>query len=123
AAVPFFPANAPADVHVIGAVVALGVVCTGVAYLLCFRLITDLGPAPALTVTFLIPVFGVLWGYAFLDEPIGWYTVGGSMIVVLGTALVTGFPSKGCGAGNHRWGVSPSDRRRTRQENNRRRGA
>lgn len=90
-AVPFFPAHAPADVGVMGAAVALGVVCTGVAYLLYFRLIKDLGAAPALTVTFLIPVFGVLWGWLFLDEPVGWYTVAGSLVVIVGTALVTGF--------------------------------
>lgn len=44
------------------AVLALGVVCSGVACLLHFRLIADIGAAPALTVTFLVPVFGVLWG-------------------------------------------------------------
>jgi len=72
------------------AVVALGVLCSGVAYLLFFRLIADLGPASALTVTFLIPVFGVLWGRLFLGEPIGIHTLAGSAIVVVGTALVTG---------------------------------
>jgi drug/metabolite transporter (DMT)-like permease len=90
-AVPFFPPHAPADASVVVAVLALGVVCSGVAYLLYFRLIADLGPASALTVTFLIPVFGVLWGRLFLGEPIGVHTLAGSSIVIVGTALVTGF--------------------------------
>ena len=90
-AIPFFPPHAPADANVLLSVIALGVVCTGVAYLLYFRLISDLGPASALTVTFLIPVFGVLWGRVFLGEPVGVHTVAGSAIVVVGTALVTGF--------------------------------
>lgn len=90
-AAPFFPAHAQAGSSVIMAVVALGVLCSGVAYLLFFRLIADLGPASALTVTFLIPVFGVLWGRLFLGEPIGIHTLAGSAIVVAGTALVTGF--------------------------------
>ena len=90
-AMPFFPPHAPADTEVIIAVIALGVVCSGVAYLLYFRLIADLGPASALTVTFLIPVFGVLWGRVFLGEPVGLHTLAGSAIVVVGTALVTGF--------------------------------
>lgn len=90
-AVPFFPAHAAAGIDVILAVVGLGVICSGVAYLLYFRLIADLGPASALTVTFLIPVFGVLWGRVFLGEPIGLHTLAGSAIVVVGTALVTGF--------------------------------
>ena len=90
-AMPFFPPHAPADAEVIVAVIALGVICSGVAYLLYFRLIADLGPASALTVTFLIPVFGVLWGRVFLGEPVGLHTLAGSAIVVVGTALVTGF--------------------------------
>lgn len=77
--------------HVTLSVIALGVLCSGVAYLLYFRLIADLGAASALTVTFLIPVFGILWGALFLGEKVAWYTfVGGAMIIV-GTALVTGF--------------------------------
>lgn len=73
------------------AVVALGVVCTGVAYLLYFRLVQDLGATPTLTVTFLIPVFGVLWGHIFLQESVGWHTLFGAAIVIAGTMLVTGF--------------------------------
>jgi drug/metabolite transporter (DMT)-like permease len=90
-AAPFFPALAPATPGVLVAALALGVVCSGVAYLLYFRLIADLGPAPALTVTFLIPVFGVLWGALFLGEHVGLSTVAGSLIVIVGTAFVTGF--------------------------------
>jgi drug/metabolite transporter (DMT)-like permease len=90
-ALPFFPAVAVPDASVIWAVIALGILCSGVAYLLYFRLIADIGAAPALTVTFLIPVFGIIWGNLVLDEPIGWHTLAGSAIVILGTALVTGF--------------------------------
>lgn len=77
--------------HVMLSVMALGVVCSGVAYLLYFRLIADLGAAPALTVTFLIPVFGILWGVVFLGEHVGWHTLVGGLTVLWGTALVTGF--------------------------------
>lgn len=90
-ALPFFPTAAAPALSVLGAVVALGVFCTGIAYLLYFRLVADLGAAPALTVTFLIPVFGILWGHLFLDEAIGWHTLAGAVVVLLGTALVTGF--------------------------------
>ena len=89
--VPFFPMSGTPDGAVIASVIALGVVCSGIAYLLYFRLIQDLGAPSALTVTFLIPMFGVLWGHLFLNEVIGWYTLTGSLVVIVGTALVTGF--------------------------------
>ncbi|KAF1027480.1 MAG: hypothetical protein GAK37_02422 [Pseudomonas sp.] len=50
------------------AMVALGFICTACAYILYFRLIADIGPVRTLTVTFLIPPFGVLWGVMFLGE-------------------------------------------------------
>ncbi|MDC8759376.1 DMT family transporter [Janthinobacterium fluminis] len=89
-ALPFFPAPASPSAGVMAAVLALGVLCSGVAFLLYFRLIHDVGATSALTVTFLIPVFGILWGCLFLGEVIGWYTIAGSAIVIVGTALVTG---------------------------------
>jgi len=70
--------------------VILGVVCSGVAYMLYFKLIEDDGATSALSVTFLIPLFGVLWGYLFLDETVGWHTLVGGLLVLGGTALVTG---------------------------------
>ncbi len=72
------------------AVALLGVLCTGAAYLLYFRLIDDVGATRALSVTFLIPVFGVLWGTLFLDEAIGWHTVLGGTLILTGIALTAG---------------------------------
>ncbi|OFA04638.1 DMT family transporter [Duganella sp. HH101] len=95
-ALPFFPAPGEPTIGIMGAVLALGVLCSGVAYLIYFRLIQDVGPSSALTVTFLSPVFGILWGMLFLGESVGWYTVAGAAVVITGTALVTGFrPSFG----------------------------
>ncbi|MEO7547633.1 MAG: EamA family transporter [Ramlibacter sp.] len=72
------------------AVVAVGVLCTGVAYVLYFRLIEQAGPAKALAVTFVVPVFAVLYGTLFLGETVtGWMLLCGGVIVV-GTALSTG---------------------------------
>ena len=90
-ALPFFPAPAEPTAGIMAAALALGIMCSGIAYILYFRLIHDVGPTSALTVTFLSPLFGILWGAIFLHEVIGWYTIAGSAIVITGTALVTGF--------------------------------
>ncbi|WP_337160858.1 DMT family transporter [Vibrio alginolyticus] len=88
---PFLPMRAEPSHFEWSSVVTLGVVCTGFAYLLYFRLVSDIGPASALTVTFLVPVFGILWGYLVLDEPVGFNTIIGTILVLSGTMLVTGF--------------------------------
>jgi drug/metabolite transporter (DMT)-like permease len=90
-AVSAFPAYSTPSLTVLLAVLALGVVCSGIAYLLYFRLVAEVGAASALTVTFLIPVFGILWGHLFLAEPVTWHTALGALVVVIGTVLVTGF--------------------------------
>jgi len=69
---------------------ALGVLCSGVAYILYFRLIAQLGPARAITVTFLVPVFAVLYGTTLLGETLTPWMLGCGAIVVLGTALSSG---------------------------------
>jgi drug/metabolite transporter (DMT)-like permease len=72
------------------AVVALGVLCTGVAYILYFRLIERAGPARALSVTFAIPVFALLYGVLLLGEEVtAWMLVCG-VVIVVGTSLSTG---------------------------------
>jgi drug/metabolite transporter (DMT)-like permease len=68
----------------------LAFVCTGLALLIYFRLIARLGAARAITVTFLIPVFGVLWGAMFLGEAITTSVLAGCAVILLGTALTTG---------------------------------
>lgn len=72
------------------ALLALAVLCTSVAYLMFFRLLAEIGSTRAITVTFLIPLFGSLWGALFIDEEITVMMVVGMTIVLFGTALVTG---------------------------------
>jgi drug/metabolite transporter (DMT)-like permease len=89
--VPFVPLWPPAGEPtplVIASMLALGLVCGAIAYLLYFRLIADIGATGALTVTYLIPAFGVLWGALFLGEPVTVSMLGGAALVVLGTVLV-----------------------------------
>lgn len=86
--VPLWPPMAAPTPLVVASILALGLVCSGIAYLLYFRLIADLGATGALTVTYLIPVFGVLWGVLFLGETVSLSMLAGAALVVLGTVFV-----------------------------------
>jgi len=68
----------------------LALACTGLAQILYFRLIENAGAANATTVTFLIPVFGLFWGYLFLQESFQLNTLVGGLIILSGTAMITG---------------------------------
>jgi drug/metabolite transporter (DMT)-like permease len=81
------PAAAP-SAFVLACLLATGLLSGAVAYLLYFRLVTDIGAAGALTVTYLIPIFGVLWGALFLGETVSLTMLGGAALVLLGTFLV-----------------------------------
>ena len=69
------------------ALLALGVLCTGVAYILYFWLIETIGPARALTVTFVLPVFAVVYGLLFLGETVSLWMLLCAAIIICGTAL------------------------------------
>ena len=84
---PFVSMPGPVTSWVVFNVVALAVASTAIAYLIYFRLIADIGPSRALTVTFLIPLFGVLWGHLFLGEAITANMLAGGALIVAGTAL------------------------------------
>jgi len=86
-ALPFVPPPISFTPLVAANVIALAVASTAIGYLLYFRLIATIGPARALTVTFMIPLFGVLWGFLFLDEKIGANTLGACALIVCGTWL------------------------------------
>jgi len=72
------------------AVIALGVACTGIAYMLFFRLIAATGPARTISVTFVIPIFGILWGALFLSERVSPGMIKACVAILVGTALATG---------------------------------
>jgi drug/metabolite transporter (DMT)-like permease len=88
---PFLPAPPAAAAFswpVSIAVLGISLLCSAAAYLIYFRLIADIGPTRTFTVTFLIPVFGTLWGALFLHEPVGASTLAGGVVIVVATALV-----------------------------------
>ncbi|PLZ02539.1 EamA family transporter [Burkholderia sp. WAC0059] len=88
-AVASWPAT-PVPPSAWGAVAGLGIACTGVAYILYFHLLATAGPARAMTVTFVIPVFGILWGALFLHEPVAPAMLAGCAVILIGTGLAVG---------------------------------
>ncbi len=88
-AVLMWPATQP-SLNAWLALLVSGVLCTGVAYILYFRLIESAGPAKALTVTFLIPVFALGYGWTLLNEQVTLTMVVCGVVVMLGTALSSG---------------------------------
>lgn len=92
--IPFNPLPEAWPMVPVLAALALGVVCSGVAYLMYYHLIAAVGAPSAMTVGYLIPLWGVLWGWLFLDEQVGLHTLMGAGLVLTGTALVTGLRLK-----------------------------
>ena len=71
-------------------VTALGVICTALAFIIYFDLIKRVGPTKTVSVTFLIPIFAVFWGFLFLDEEVTIYMIVGCLIIFVGTSLTLG---------------------------------
>lgn len=82
------PMPGPVTPAVVANLLALALVCSGIAYLLYYRLIRDIGPTRAMTVTFLMPALGMLWGVLFLGETVNATMLAGAALVVGGTAVV-----------------------------------
>lgn len=71
-------------------VLGLGILCTGVAYILYFRLIASIGALRTVGVTYLIPVFGMIWGALFLGERVTLLMTAGAVLILAGVAFATG---------------------------------
>lgn len=79
----------PPDLRVdsVLAVVALGAVGTGAAYILYYKLIEEVGATSASFVTYLIPIFGVAIGHLLLGDRLGWNALAGAAMVIAGIAV------------------------------------
>ncbi|TKB45064.1 DMT family transporter [Thalassotalea mangrovi] len=85
-AIPFWPEQSVSANSWLASII-LGVVCTALAYILYFRLLEQLGPAKAISVTYLIPVFGTLWGMLLLDEDLTIWMLIGAALILIGVGL------------------------------------
>jgi drug/metabolite transporter (DMT)-like permease len=74
--------------------IILAVMCTGLAYVMYFRLIANVGASHALTVAYLVPLFGITWGFILLDEIISLQSIAGGCLIIFGVMLTTGVLNK-----------------------------
>ena len=94
------PIAAPAIPHVhlavlsIGAIIALGVGGSGIAYLLYYYTMNTLGPVRATGVTFVVPVTAVFWGVVLLHEKLSLPIVIGMAVILAGIVLTNLRPSR-----------------------------
>jgi drug/metabolite transporter (DMT)-like permease len=90
---PFALASPPASWpprSAIGALLIVSLFSSVLGYLLFFRLISSVGATKTATVSYLIPLFGSLWGVLVLQERIGWETLAGMIVILFGVVLATG---------------------------------
>jgi len=85
----FSPVSGTVTFELIGMIIVFGVLCTAVAYLIYYYLLKEIGTVKALTVTYLMPVFGIFWSYLFYSEIITLNTLFGLVLISIGIALVT----------------------------------
>ena len=90
----YWPAQMP-GLSAWGALLALGLLCTAWAYVLFYRLIAEAGPAKALTVTFMVPLFALLYGALLLGEKVTLAMAGYGLVILLGVALSIEFIQPG----------------------------
>ncbi len=85
-AIATWPARMPAATAW-GAAIVLGLIGTGAAYAMYFRMIERMGPSRAATVTYLVPLFGVAWAWSLLGEPVTVAMVFAGALILGGVAL------------------------------------
>ncbi|WP_245872157.1 DMT family transporter, partial [Streptomyces alboverticillatus] len=88
------------------AVFALGALGTGLAFLLQYALVAEVGPTTATMTTYFIPVVATTAGVSLLGEDLTWNTPVGALIVLAGAALTQ---SRGGGAGASRTAARSED--------------
>jgi drug/metabolite transporter (DMT)-like permease len=76
------------DTHVIFATLALALICSALAFVLYFQLLKNVGPSRAASVTFLMPMFGMFWGWLFLSETITLQMLMGCALILIGTKVI-----------------------------------
>jgi len=85
----FADLSAIADLKILLSLIALGILCTGISYVIYFKLIVEEGPRFAVTYSLLVPIFGVILGALFLSENITLNHIIGSILIIISIKFIT----------------------------------
>lgn len=91
---PFALPPATPSLLALGCMLAIALLSSAMAQALFMPLIVKIGPTPAMSVSFLIPLFSMLWGAIFLHEAVRASTVAGAAVVLMAMGLVLSSPHK-----------------------------
>jgi drug/metabolite transporter (DMT)-like permease len=93
-----FLVESPLEIPQLGitwiALLFLGILGSGVAFIMAYYLIHEIGPTRTSMVTYLFPLGGVILGVAFLDEPLSWQLLAGAVLIILSLAVANMQPKK-----------------------------
>jgi len=85
----FSPIKGDVNIEVISYLIAFGILCTAIAFLIYFKLIKEVGTIKVLTVTYLMPVFGIFWAFIILGEKPDTSMILGLVIILVGIYLIS----------------------------------
>lgn len=74
--------------QVVISILLLGILSSGIAFLLYYGLVDEIGPLMASSVTFVVPLFGIFWGWLLLDERLDWHVMLGAALIIGGALLL-----------------------------------
>ena len=84
----FTGTSQPVTIEITGILIVFAILCSAIAYLIYYYLLKEMGPTRALTVTFLMPMFGIFWGWLILGEALYPSMLMGAGVILMGTYLV-----------------------------------
>jgi len=87
--VVFSPVTGTITFNLVLMIIVFGILCTAIAYLIYYYLLKEIGAVKALTVTYLMPAFGIFWSYIFYSEKLSYNTVLGLALISIGIFLVS----------------------------------
>lgn len=90
----FFTDFSVINAKIIYSLLGLGLLCTGIAYIFYFKLLAEEGPRTAVSVVLLIPAFGAIFGWMFMDETLSNTKIIGCVMILVSMKFILNLSHK-----------------------------